>query len=195
MALPDYPSLKRDISNYLLLIMKSARDQQMGPFNQSRRVHIHEGDSSDYSTADYEIRELELQRVGIEDTLNYSDFAQMTDADVRQTMVRYGTEFAAKLYQLFLSNINTTLEAAGNIVEVKGQALNAPMLLDIFEKIEMSFGDDGRPNVDILCNPAQRAAIDTIMNEDEEFKVGFAALIEAKKEAWLARQSNRKLVD
>ena len=92
--------------------------------------------------------------------------------------------------------MNETIEAIGNVTEGGGRALDAEVLLDTYRMIEMSFDDDGRVNMPDLIsgNPAASETVARI-HEDEQFITELNALIDQKREEWLARESNRKLVD
>jgi len=195
-ALPDYPSLKHDISNYLLLFLRAARVQRMGPFNKSAHVTYHEGDTSDFSTVDGEIKELDTQAVGVDEEITLSALAYLTNAQAIEAMQKYGIQIADQMTRRFLRNLNETIEAIGNVTEGGGRALDAEVLLDTYRMIEMSFDDDGRVNMPDLIsgNPAASETVARI-HEDEQFITELNALIDQKREEWLARESNRKLVD
>jgi hypothetical protein len=168
----------------------------MGPFNKSAHVTYHEGDASDFSTVDGEIKELDTQAVGVDEEITLSALAYLTNAQAIEVMQRYGVQIADQMKRRFLTNLNETIEAIGNVIEGEGRALDAEVLLDTYRMIEMSFDDDGQVNMPDLVsgNPAASETIARI-HEDEQFITELNALVDQKREEWLARESNRKLVD
>lgn len=171
MALPDYPSLKRDISNALLLTMNAALQQHMGPFNAASHSTHYEGDVTDFSTVDGEVRELEFKTISIEDRPSMSDLPKMTHQQILQAMSEYGTQFGQQTAQGFIDELDKTLNASGRVINAQGRPLDAELLLEIYDSIEISFDDRGRPNLPDLIsgNPGHRETIRRIFTEDVEF--------------------------
>lgn len=196
-ALPDYPSLKRDISECLIQVMTVARDQRLGPFNRASHVTFHEGEASDFSTVDGEIQELELRPLEVSLVVTQSEFPDMSHEEVLQKMVELGVQFGDQMIQSFITNLDKVTQETGNVVNAAGRPLDAGLLYELYESVEISFDDDGNPNLPQLIGgtPQQREVVRRTMTEDEDFRSRFAALIAQKREYWLARQSDRKLVD
>jgi hypothetical protein len=197
MALPDYPALKQEICNMLLLIVQQGRDAQMGPFDQSPRTLLHEGDTSTYATVDGQVRRLEPKAFRVESTVTLTDLPRLTHEDVVRLAYSYGTQFGEQVGRSFMADLDATLEAAGRTANMDGRPLDGQMLLELFEDLEIDFDDSGKPRLPTFLsgNPAHGETIRRLMTEDQIFIAQFASLLERKKEQWVERESHRKLVD
>ena len=196
MALPDFPSLKQEISNFLTLQYKAALRQRLGPFNKSAYVTYHEGNASDIANVDGDVVEMDLQKAGVEEELQWSDLGHMTPAETVEAMQRHGVEIAEQMIRRFMGNLDETLTAAGRVTNLQGRALDADLLLEIYRDIEFGFDDEGRPSLPDLM-PTNPAANETVARiyQDDDFMQKLSVLVDEKREAWLARESDRKLVD
>jgi hypothetical protein len=195
MALPDYPTLKQEIYQMFLLIMKQGRDERMAPFNQ--RVICHEGEVQTYSTVDGEIRTVEMKGLSIEDTLTLTELAHMTHQEIVERVLRFGVQFGERMARSFIADLDAELEAQDRVTDAGGRVLDGALLLELFDDIEIDFDQDGRAILPtfITGNPAAGDTIRRLMNEDVEFTGQFGSLLERKKAEWVERESHRKLVD
>jgi len=58
-----------------------------------------------------------------------------------------------------LRHVNTIAEALGNTVDGRGQPLDWPVLLSVFEKIPLEFGSDGEPKLPLIVDDSNRRVI------------------------------------
>ncbi|MCA2215809.1 hypothetical protein [Jidongwangia harbinensis] len=197
MALPDYPSLKRDISSALFHVMRTYRDAQLGPFAKSPRMYYREGDRADYSTVQGDVKEVEFRELSFQQELTLSDLPTMTHDEVLGVVASIGSDFGTEVAKTFYESLGNTLEDAGQTISSQGQPIDAEFLLRVLESLEIGFDDEGNPNpLDMVGgSPDLRQQIVRIQNEDESFQQRAQALIDRKREQWVARESNRKLVD
>jgi hypothetical protein len=196
-ALPDYPSLKREISSILYEVMETYRNAQLGPFAKSPQMHYHEGDSADFSTVQGEVRQVEFKDFSQEQRLRLSDFPNMTHEEILGIVASFGSDFGLQLARSFYEHLSQTLEEAGQTVSSEGRPVDAGFLLKTLESVEIDFDDDGNPKpLDFAGGtPEMRERITRIQSEDEYYRKKSKEIINRKREQWIARESNRKLVD
>jgi hypothetical protein len=90
------------------------------------------------------------------------------------------------------------LSKVGNAVDAGGRPVSQEVLLEMLEKMEMSFDDAGNPDITFIVHPVVGEVLRSRMEEwhqDVEFRKRHDELISRKREAWRDRESNRKLVD
>jgi hypothetical protein len=68
----------------------------------------------------------------------------------------------------------------------------------MLEKMEMECEENGEPAFSLVMHPDMAEVVRKRMQEwenDRDFQDRYTAVIRLKREAWLDRESNRKLVD
>ncbi|MFG1799503.1 hypothetical protein ACGFI4_04905 [Micromonospora carbonacea] len=197
MALPDYPSLKQDISAILSEVVERYRDAQLGPFARSPRMHYHEGDTADFSTVQGEVKDVEFRDFSLEQRLTLSALPTMTHEEILGIMASFGSDFGSKVARSFHEHLGQTLEEAGQTVSIEDGPIDADFLLRVLESLEIDFDDNGNPNpLDFVGGSGEvRRKILQIQSEDERFQEKSKEIMDRKREQWSARESNRKLVD
>lgn len=83
-------------------------------------------------------------------------------------------------------------------VDAKGKKLDAELILQMLETIQLEFYPDGRPHelhvVGGLFSPERLKAVDEEFQNNPELQKRHDELIARKREEWRAREANRKLV-
>lgn len=98
-----------------------------------------------------------------------------------------------QLQRMMYEGIKETTELSGNTIDARGSKFNPDFLLEMLEKIEISFDENGEPNL-----PQLHVAPETfkqIKNLDytPEHKKRQNEIIEKKKKLWYAKKRYRKL--
>ena len=83
-------------------------------------------------------------------------------------------------------------------VDAKGKKLDAELVLQMLETIQLEFYPDGRPHelhvVGGLFSPERLKAVDEEFQNNPELQERHNELIARKREEWRAREASRKLV-
>jgi hypothetical protein len=83
-------------------------------------------------------------------------------------------------------------------VDAKGHKLDAEMILQMLETIQLEFYRDGRPHelhvAGGLISREQLKAMDEELQKNSELQRRYNEVIERKREEWRAREASRKLV-
>jgi hypothetical protein len=110
--------------------------------------------------------------------------------EITQEMVRKQTE-------LSLRRIDEDLPPS-QTVDAKGRKLDAELILEMFEAIQLEFDDDGSIQplhlVGHLFTSESLAAAEKQTIESPELSRRYEDLIARKREEWRAREADRKLV-
>ena len=95
--------------------------------------------------------------------------------------------------------MNQVTASTGNVVDAKGKPLTPDQFLDVMERIEMSFDQNGKPMLpQIVCGPQMVEQMKKILEQidtEPELKQRHDELLRRKRENWCDRESRRKLVD
>lgn len=84
-------------------------------------------------------------------------------------------------------------EVSGQVVEGKGQSFSYDLFLELIEKIEISFKDDGTPNMPTLfISPSMEKIIKKIQPTEEQTK-RLEEVISQKRDDFFAKKRTRKL--
>ncbi len=102
----------------------------------------------------------------------------------------------ASLMPQFFSSLTEVMEATGQTVDATETGFTPEKLIEVLDKVEWSFNDDGTPNLPTLVMSPQAHAKTLEIWEREwtkEHDAQLAALTERKREAYFARRRNRRL--
>ena len=89
-------------------------------------------------------------------------------------------------------------EKAGTSIDAGGKPVSPEMLLDMMSAVQMEFEPDGTPSQSFVIHPDMFPALKKVSDQienDPELKRKNTEILERQREAWAARESNRKLVD
>ena len=95
--------------------------------------------------------------------------------------------------------LDETTQESGNVFDAEGKPFYPELLLEAIERIPIEFDDEGNPKLPtIIVNPAQMERFKEKLTEwesDPVLRDRYVAIMRKKKEEWLDRENNRKLVD
>ena len=94
--------------------------------------------------------------------------------------------------------IEEELSKVGNFVNAAGRPVSEEVFFEMLEKMDMTFDDDGNPNITFIVHPDMGEHLRRLSEKwgaDAKFQERYKGLMRAKREAWLDRENNRKLVD
>jgi hypothetical protein len=195
--LPDFPDIRRQIARIQQAIMKVELDRKTPLLRKVRQLVQQEGNENENGREDgsmikdpyHEFKapiELKIAEIG---TVSLTAFAGRIQAAIddlaRQSM--------AHLFQ----TLDQVTGEVGNSVDAGGRPWTPELLLELMEKIDMSFDDNGKPEITIVMHPDLFQSIQErypTFDESPEFKKRYDDIVRRKREAWLDRENNRKLV-
>jgi hypothetical protein len=92
----------------------------------------------------------------------------------------------------YFSMISSVADRTGNTVDAHGDAVEG--LLAVLEKMDMTFGEDGMPALEMIVSPADadriRAQLDALTAEQQQ---RFSDIINRKREEYFASRRRRRL--
>jgi hypothetical protein len=197
--LPLYPQLKAEIERCLIDVAWQAAQGQLGPFAGMPPARQHEGDRLEYMTIDGDEKRATYQRAAVDYEVRPADIPTMTFHDAVGVVAGKGRELGVQQAQIYYESLNQSLEEVGNAVDAGGQPFSVDLLLQLLEKVQISFDEHGNPQLPTLhIGPDLEASASQVLanlGEDPSAQARLNDIIEKKKEVWNAEQDRRKLVD
>ena len=196
--LPDYPTLKQELSELLQRFMRLRIAHHQGGFvGQVARHRVFEGHATllRRSTGDSEANGFE--DIGAVLQVSVDEIRTMTFPDLLAKMDGVAAEIGPKTAKAFFASLDRTLEAAGQVESAKGEGASPERFLRALERIEMEFDSSGNHNLSIVTHPSGTDGLAAALRQldaDPVLRAKYVALIERKKEAWRAREASRRLV-
>ena len=131
--------------------------------------------------------------------VNHQDLIERGPIALKEGLENVAKELSSQQSKMILEHLNQITAKTGNVVDAGGQAINPDLILQMLEKMEMDFSEDGQPRLPTLVgSPEYYERLKEKMPEwekDEHYNRKFNELIERKRQEWHDRESHRKLVD
>jgi hypothetical protein len=196
--LPDFLVIKRQIADDLTNRLRSEQRQD-SLFSLFKQFRQHEGDRFTMIREDQTAHTSRYRRVEMEGTLKVDDVLRSGTKAVRDMLDTMGEGLAKDEAQAFMSMMDQATEEAGTVVHGKGQPFSAEHFIEAISKIELSFDDNGNWEMPtMIMHPLQEARFHAVMKQIDDtadVKARVTAIVDKKREEWLAREARRTLVD
>src|SRR5689334_13422049 len=141
--LPDYLALKRELSARLLRATSAAahgapllKEIGQSTLHEGDRWEILRADGSRSTTTFGNPIETKVV-IGVEDARKHGPQASL------RAVHEMSTELAQKMTKRMFETISEAVEQVGNAVDAKGQPLSPDLIIEMLEKMELSFDDEG----------------------------------------------------
>ena len=131
--------------------------------------------------------------------VNHQDLIERGPIALVEGLKKLAEELSSQQSKMVFERLNQITAKTGNIVDAGGQAISPDLILQMLEKIEIDFNEDGQPQLPTLVlSPEYYERLKEKMPEwekDEHYNRKFNELIQRKRQEWHDRESHRKLVD
>jgi hypothetical protein len=194
--LPDYTETKRLFGRFFQTYVRR-KSRAISPFADVQTRYLHEGRGMKVVRADQSESNSQTEQFTSAMEIKFAEIPDLTfDKSIAKfdemviDMVRKQTGFA-------LERLSEDIPAT-QTVDAKGKKLDAEIILEMFETIQLEFYPDGRPQelqvVGGLFTPDRMKAVDEEFQKNPELQKRYDDLISKKREEWRAREADRKLV-
>ena len=197
--LPDFPMLKRKIQEM------TEKDMQKQVYQDSilsriRREQLFEGNRTSMKTKDGKTEESNYRKISAPYSVEREDIINKGHVvfieNIRGEMIE--NVRGQQIRQLF-DTVGKAAEKSGNVVNGKGQPITFERFLELFEKIQIDFDEEGNPHeLSFAMHPSMFAKIENKLQEWEnnpEYNKKYEEILEKKRKEYHDRESRRKLVD
>jgi len=196
--LPNIPKTKREIGRLLSHRVRKATMAQAvvaslaQPFIQHEgRKHTYYQEGTGTVTDEYEKFEVPLM-------LTVDEIRKPSAEVYSEKFEKLAEAMAEKISKYGFQVLDEVTRKAGNALDAHGEPFSKKHVLQLLEGVDMTFDSDGKPEFVWIAHPEMAKAMAEVWPswaQDAEFMANYNSILQKKKEAWLDRQSNRKLVE
>jgi hypothetical protein len=196
--LPDFPKLKAALARRFADVIE-AYVQQDPLLSQIRRVPVFEGNELVVQYPDGAERATGFERMLHAVQLNKEELIEKGIAAYGEKLRDMAEDFLRQRKELLFRRTGEVCDDAGTAIDAQGRPFGPGLFLEMLERVEIDFGEDGQPRLPtIVVSPEVGAYIRSHVAEweaDKEFQARRAQIIEEKRKCWIDRESHRQLVD
>ncbi len=197
--LPDFPEEKQLLGKYWQEYLANKQRELLGFFATFPSFTIHEGDRWKIERSDGSVSEQPYEELSSEFTVNKNDVPNLTPERIREMLDAVAEDTAQKMSHMIIKEIQDATEQVGNAINAKGRPLTKEIFLEMLDKIETEFDENGEWHPPaLIVHPDFWKANEEKFKEwdqDQELTDRRTEIINKKREAWYAREASRKLVD
>ena len=193
--LPDFSETKRLFWRFFQTYARR-KARAISPFADVQTRYLHEGRGMKVMRADQSESNTETQQLSSEMQIKFDEIPDLT---LEKAVAKYDEmilDMVRKQTGFALQRLSDDIPASQS-VDAKGKKLDAEIILEMLETIQLEFYPDGRPHelhvVGGLFSPERLKAVDEQFQNSPELQKRYE-LMERKREEWRAREASRKLV-
>ncbi len=192
--LPDFVKTKEKLKKMLDAEMEKAQFRHLGPFADTPKSNIFEGDEIILIRADGSHEEINMEKVEGKIEVKLDEAEEMTPEKVLDKIDTVAREMAQQIAKTAYEVMSEAAEEIGNVTSADGESLSIDLLLKGLEKMHLSFDEEGQPSgLRLVAHPNMSSELEKIYSQIESHP-RYQELMERKREEWRVRESNRKLV-
>jgi hypothetical protein len=196
--LPDFTSLKAEIQKIAFAKVRHLVDTGDPVFSQVKRFIQHEGREMRYEQYGGGTVQEGADEIGAKFEIQIADVPTLVGEKFDAKLREMAQELTSQSAKVFFKKVGETSEKAGTSFDAGGKPLSPEMLLDMMGNSQMEFDSDGKPTHSFVIHPDMFPAVKKVAEQienDPELRRRNTEILERQREAWAARESNRKLVD
>ena len=192
--LPDFLKTKEKLKKMHNTEMKKAQCRHLGPFADTPKSEIFEGDEVILTRSDGSREEVEMKKAEGKVEIKFEEIEEMTHERILDKIDTMAREMAKQIAKTAYETMSEAAEEVGNITSADGKPLSIDLLLEGLGKMHLSFDEDGQPSgLRLVAHPKMSSALEKIYSQIESHP-RYQELMERKREEWRVRENNRELV-
>jgi hypothetical protein len=197
--IPDFPREKEKLMRFWIKYLSIKNKELLGIFGTLPAHMNHEGHQWTINRSDGSEDNQPYHEIQGLFSIEISEVPNLTPDKIRQKLDKIAGEMARQMSQNMFSEISRVTRQVGNEVNTQGQPLTKELFLQMVEKIDIDFDEQGHwiPPAIVIHPDLWEAKKDEFKSweSDPEFQLKHEKLIAQKKEEWRDRENRRKLVD
>lgn len=194
--LPDFSETKRLFSRFFRTYMRQ-RIREVSPYSVMQTRYLHEGRAMKITRADQSESTSGMEQLSAQLEIKFDEIKDLT---LQKAIDKYNAlilDIVQKQTHFIRERMSSEIPESQTL-DVKGRRIDAQLIIDMLEKMQIEFYPDGTPHEIFVDGPLftsdRMAAVDKEFESNPELKRKFDEMIEQKKEEWRARETDRKLV-
>ena len=194
--LPDWSETKR-LFGWVFQTYARQKVRAISPFADVPTRYLQEGRGMKVTRADQSESNTKAQQLS---SMVEIKFDEIPDLTFEKTIAKYDEmilDMVHKQTGFALERLSEDIPKSRS-VDAKGRTLDAEIILEMLETIQLEFYPDGQPQelhvVGCLFTPERLKAVYEEFQSNPDLQKRHNELIARKREEWRAREANRKLV-
>jgi hypothetical protein len=186
-TIPEYDAAATSLATAVIKALAFARSPVLSQIPQSPATELAKDD------APVDIAHGAYAPIGVKNVLTERfDTVLATDVDEWISMLdEQGDKAAEQLETQFFAFMHKVTEDAGQVIDARGRPLTHDLVLDMFEKLQIDFDEDGQPQMPTIVVPPK--VYEKLGEPTPEQMKRRDEIIERKRSEFLARRRVRKL--
>lgn len=195
--LPDYPEIKRFLRKEFILSLDRL---QNNPLLETIPVHIiHEGDAFSVTSVNGFSQEGAYRKIAAKWEISREEMMTKGPEAYLSRTEQVAKELNDQKAKQLIEKMEEVTQRTGNVVDAKSKPLSPDLILSALDKIAIDFDELGNPIFPkLVLSPKQFEKIKTEIPKweaDPTINARHKLIIEKKRQEWIDRENNRKLVD
>ena len=194
--LPDFPETKKLFSRFFRTYMRR-KAREISPYGAVQTRYLHEGRAMKITRADQSESTSGMEQLSAHLEIKFDEIENMTLQKAIEKHDAMIVDLVRKQTHFIRERMSSEIPASQTL-DAKGRKLDAQVMFDLLEKMQIDFYPDGTPHalyVDgPLFTPERMAAAEKELESNPELKRKFDEMMEKKKVEWRDREADRKLV-
>jgi hypothetical protein len=156
----------------------------------------HEGSTGSFQVTTGEIEKIDFKKSSVEMVSPSKPGRGDTLEHVIAVMAKGGADMGAKMQDGILKGVEAATEKVGNVVTIKNGVITPEAFLEMMEKVEIDYDEDGQSQSSWFLPPEMAAELHKNYQnwqQDPQLKAKLAELEKKKKEQFRARETSRRL--
>ena len=173
------------------------RIREVSPYSVMQTRYLHEGRAMKITRADQSESTSGMEQLSAQLEIKFDEIKDLT---LQKAIDKYNAlilDIVQKQTHFIRERMSSEIPESQTL-DVKGRRIDAQLIIDMLEKMQIEFYPDGTPHEIFVDSPLftsdRMAAVDKEFESNPELKRKFDEMIEQKKEEWRARETDRKLV-
>lgn len=194
--LPQFPKAQKLIEEFANEAMFDAM-YEAGPLLLEIRSHQqHEGKDGSFQTNSGQIEQIDFRKTSVAMTSPVKQGRGETLEEILKVMTKGGSDMGRKIQDTILQGVEAATENVGNVIQIRNNEITPEAFLEMMEKVEIDFDEDGRSRSSWFLPQTIAAELHKsyeAWQEDPILRTKLAALEAKKKEEFRAREVTRRL--
>ncbi len=195
--LPDLPKSRKALDGFWLDLVNRSR-AAAGPLAASISNRIQrEGDEAEFQTVQGQTRGVNYKKLSAEVSVRSDQGCGLTLEQYCKKAEEAGQAVAQQMSKMVVAGIEEAVKETGNEVVMRG-GLTPDGFLDMLQKVEMDFDENGQPLGQFYAGSAMMQEIARKVpewNADPHLRARHEDIIQKKREEFREREARRRLVD
>jgi hypothetical protein len=143
-----------------------------------------------------EIEKIDFKKSSVEMKSRHKPGRGDSIEDMLAVMAKGGAALGAKMQDGILKDVEAATEKVGNVISIKDGIITPEAFLEMMERVEIDFDEDGQSQSSWFLPPDMAAELHKnyqAWQQDPQLKAKLAEIERKKKDQFSAREASRRL--